>query len=175
VEAGGGGGDGSALAGVDGLIAVAIGGGVGAGDVGRERDVADFFHASEEVAHRSEADAALAEFAAGDDLGLELVVIPKEKMLADSDFAAWADQTLPFIRIALQLPCEQDLDPAAKKVARGGILRAERLGPKACAASVKTSGKYACVIEDKEIAGTEEIRKVAELDIGQGAGCGGQV
>jgi hypothetical protein len=54
-------------------------------------------------------------------------------------------------------------------------LRAEGLGPKACAASVKTSGKYARVIEDKEIVGTEEIRKVAELAIGQGAGCSGQV
>jgi hypothetical protein len=54
-------------------------------------------------------------------------------------------------------------------------LRAERLGPEACTASVKTSGKYARVIEDKEIAGTEEIRKVAELAIGQRAGCGGQV
>ena len=40
VQAGGGGGDGAALAGEDGLVALAVGGAVAALDVGRQRDVA---------------------------------------------------------------------------------------------------------------------------------------
>jgi hypothetical protein len=118
VEAGGGGGDGSALTGVDGLIAVAVGGGISAGDVRRKRDVADLLDPGEEVVCQSEADVAFAKFAAGEDLGLEFVVVAaKEEMLADSDFAARADETSPIVRIALPLACEQDFDLAAEKVA----------------------------------------------------------
>src|ERR1700757_1205759 len=87
VEAGSRGGDRTALAGVDGLVAIAIRRGIGAGDVGWQRDVADFFYAGEEIVDRSEAYVALAEFAAGDDLGMEFVIIAEEKMLSDADLA----------------------------------------------------------------------------------------
>lgn len=173
VEPGGGGGDGSSFAGVDGLVAVAIGGGVGAVDVRRERDVADLFHACKEVVHRSEADVALTKLAAGDDLGLKLVVIAEEKMLAYPNFAAWADETFPIIRIALQLAGEQDFDAAAKKVARSGIVWTDRLGLEACAASIEAGRKHARVVKDEEIAGAQEIGKIAELAVGESAGCGG--
>jgi len=79
--------------------------------------VADHFYAGEEVNDGSEPDVALAEFAPGDDLGTELVIIAEEKMLADSDLAARPDETLPIVGIALQLPCKQDFDTAAKEVA----------------------------------------------------------
>ena len=127
VEAGGGGSYGSPLAGVDGLRAIAVGGGVVGGDVGGEGDVADLFHAGEEVIHGDETDMALAEFAAGDDFGLKFVVIAEEKMFADSNLAARPDQTFPIVGIALQLPGKQDFDTAAKEVARGRIMRTERL------------------------------------------------
>ena len=71
VEAGGGSGYGSAGFGVDGLIAIAIGGIVGAGDVGWERDVAEAVEAGEEVGDWAEADAALTVGSAGDDFGFE--------------------------------------------------------------------------------------------------------
>ena len=117
VEASCGGGDRSALSGVDGLVAVAVGSRIVAGDVRRKRDVADSFYSCEKVVHRSETDVALAKFAAGDDLSLELVIIAEGKVLADSDFAARADETFPIVRVALQLACEQDFDLAAKKIA----------------------------------------------------------
>jgi hypothetical protein len=175
VEAGGGGGDGSALAGVDGLVAVAIGGGIGAGNIRRKRDVADRFHACEEVVHRGETDVALAKLAAGDDLGLEFVVVAEEKMLADSDFAAWTDKAFPIIRFALHLSCEQDFNTAAEEVARGRILGAERLGLKAGAASKEASGKYAGVVEYQQITGVEEVGKILKLAVGENSGGGGEM
>lgn len=172
VKTGGGCGDGSALAGVYGLIAVAIGAGIGAGDVGRKRDVADCFHASEEVVHRGETDVALAKLAAGDDLGLELVLIAEEEMLSDSDLASGANEAFPIVRFALQLSCEQDFDTAAEEVARGRILRAERLGLKAGAASKKAGGEYAGVVEYQQITGVEEVGKIAKMAVGESAGGG---
>jgi hypothetical protein len=176
VEAGGGCGDGSALAGVDGLVAVAIDGGIGAGDVGRERDVADCFHACEEVVHRGETDVALAKLAAGSDLGLEFVVLAEEKkMLADADFAAWTDKAFPIVWIGSQPAGQQDFDTAAEEVARGWVLRAERLGLKAGAASKKAGGKYAGVVEYQQITGVEEVGKIAKVAAGESAGGGGEM
>jgi hypothetical protein len=137
--------------------------------------VADLFYVGEEIVDRGEADVALAEFAAGDDLGMEFVIIAEEKMLADSNLAARPDQTLPVVGIPLQLPCKQDLDTAAKEVARGRIMRTQRLGLKATTSSVEAGGKYARVIEDEEVAGSEEIGEIAKLAVGEGAGGGGQV
>jgi len=71
------------------------------------------------------------------------------------------------------LACEQDFDLAAEEVARGGVLRAERLGLKAGAASKKAGGKYAGVIEYQQVAGMEEVGKIPELAVSEAAGCGG--
>ena len=103
VEAGSRGGDRTALAGVDGLVAIAIRRGIGAGDVGWERHVADLFYVGEEIVDRGEADVTLAKFAAGDDLGVEFVIIAEEKMLADSDLSPGPDETFPIIRLGSQL------------------------------------------------------------------------
>jgi hypothetical protein len=54
VESGGGGSDGTALAGVDGLVTVAVGGTIVAGDVGGEWDMTERFERREEIRHRSE-------------------------------------------------------------------------------------------------------------------------
>lgn len=175
MEAGGGGGDGSALVGVHGLVAVAIGGGIGARDVGWKRDVADFLYAGEEVIDRSKADMALAKLSAGDDLGLEFVVVAEEEMLAYADLAPWTDEAFPIVRFGLQLPCEQDFDAAAEEVARGGVLRAERLGLKAGASAKKAGGKYAGVIEYQQVAGAEKVGKIPELAVSEAAACGGEM
>jgi hypothetical protein len=175
VEAGGWGGDGSTFAGIDGLVAVAIGRRIEARDVRRQRDMADFIDAGEEVVNGCEADVALAKFAAVDYLGMEFVVLAQEKMLADADFAAGADEALPNVRIALQLSCEQDFDTTAEEVARGRILRAQRLGLETGAASKKASGKYTGVVEYQQITALEEIGQIAKVTVGENAGGGGEM
>ena len=170
VEAGGGSGYGSTLAGVDGLIAIAVGGGIVAGDVGRERDVADPFHAGEEIVDGSEAYLALAEFAAGDDLGMKFVMIAEEKMFADSDLSAGPDQTFPLVGIALQLPGKQDFDTAAKEIVRGRICGLRGCGLKATTASVEARGKDAGVIEDEKVAGPEKVGEITKLAVVESAG-----
>jgi hypothetical protein len=133
--------------------------------------VTDPFHAGEEIVDRSEADVAFAEFSPPDDRGPKIVAIAEEKMLADSDLAAGADEAFPFVWVLLQLARQQDFDAAAEKIARRGILRAERLGLHTAASSIETRGKYARVVEDDEIVGVKQIRKVAEVPVGECAGC----
>src|SRR3974390_452276 len=113
--------DRSALAGVDRLVAISVGGGIIAGNVGRQRDVAYLFNECEEIGEvlpgfarsdsrgrlsphkcRGESDVAFAEFSAGGHLSLEFVVVAKEEMLANSDLTARTDEAFPVIRILLQ-------------------------------------------------------------------------
>jgi hypothetical protein len=118
---------------------------------------------------------AFAKLAAGDHFGLEFVVLAEEKMLADADSAAWADEAFPIVRIAVELPGEQDFDTAAEEIARSRILRAERLGLKAGAASKKASRKYAGVVEYQQITGMKEFGKIANVAVGESASRGGEV
>jgi len=71
VQARSGGRDGTALAGKDGLIAVAVGAGVVTTDVGRQRHVSDRVEDREEVANRREFEQAFTEWAALKDFGFE--------------------------------------------------------------------------------------------------------
>jgi hypothetical protein len=171
MKAGGGSGHRSALAGVDRLVTIAVGGGIIPSNVGRQGHVTDPFHAREEIVNRSEADVAFAEFSAPDDLGLKIVAVAEEKMLADSDLAARADEAFPIVWALPQLARQQDFDAAAQKIARSGILRAERLGLQTAAASIEARGKYARVVEDDEIVGVQQIRKVAEVPVRECARC----
>jgi len=50
-----------------------------------------------------EADVALAELGAGDDLGLQFVVLAEKKMLADADFAAGTNQASPIVGLSGEL------------------------------------------------------------------------
>ncbi len=104
VQSGCGRGDGTALIGKDGLIALAIGIGVVAMDVGRQRDVADLVEHGEEVICRvrewRELEKTLAELAALDDFGFErncAVWRREDQALADGDFAAGANESAPAI------------------------------------------------------------------------------
>lgn len=165
------GGYGSALTSIDGLIAVAIGGGIGTRNVGRKRNVADGIEGSEEILAGREADMALAEFSAGDDLGLELVVSvfgrAEEKMLADGDLAPRADKTFPFIGIMAELASKEDLGPSVEKIPCGGIPRANGLRVESGATRIETRRKDARVVEDNEIVGTEKMGEIAELAVGK--------
>jgi hypothetical protein len=172
VKAGGGGGDRSAVLGVDGLIALAIVGGIRARDVGRKRDVADAVEGGKEVVGLIpptaglKADATLAEFGARENLGLQFVVFAEKQAFADPDLAAGTNQALPIVGICGELAGEQNFDAAVEKIAGRGILRAERLSAGALAAAIQASGKDASVIEDEQIAGLKQAGEVPKLAIG---------
>jgi hypothetical protein len=178
VEAGRGSGDRSGGLGIDGLITLAVGGGIGAGDVGWERNVADAIEESEEIVwigvvrsvERLEADAALSEFGAGEDLGLQIIVLSEEEAFADADLAAGANQALPIVGVGGELAGQENFDASVKKVAGGGIARADGLSVGAFAATVETGGKDAGVVEDEQIAGVKQVGEVAELAVGITAG-----
>ncbi len=152
VKAGGGSGDGAARIGIDGLITIAVTRRIGAGDVGRERDVADAIEGGEEICDRLEADAALAKFCARQNFGLQFVMVAEEEVLAYADFAAGTDEAFPVIGLGGELASEQHFDAAVKKIAGSGIMRADRLSASASAAAVKPGGKDASVVEHDQIA-----------------------
>jgi hypothetical protein len=98
VQAGGGRGDGAAFAGEDRLVALAVGGGIVAADVGRQRDVADAVERGEKIIDRLETQQALAELAALQHLGFErdgAVGRGKDENLADGDFPSRTDEGAP--------------------------------------------------------------------------------
>lgn len=175
VESGSGGGDGAAFAGIDGLVAVAVGGGIRTDDVGRKRNVADVFHLGKKILCGGEADVALSELAAGDDFGLKFIVVAEVELLADCDLAAGTDETLPVVGLALELASEEDFNASLEKVATGGIARAERLGLESGAAPIEARGEDARIVEDKEIGGAEEVGEIAELAVFEVAGRRGEM
>ncbi len=163
----------SALLCVDGLIAFAIAGGIRARDVGRERDVADAIEGGEESVHALnglKADAALAEFGAGQDLGLKFfeiaIVLAEEQSLADAYFAAGANQAFPIVGIGGELAGQKNLDAAVEEIAGGRIVRADRVSAGAFAAAIEPGGKDAGVVEDHKIAGLQQVREIAEQAVG---------
>lgn len=53
-----------------------------------------------------------------------------------------------------------------EEIARGRIVRADRLGARTLAAAVETRREDASVVEDYEIAGMQEVWEVAEQKVG---------
>jgi hypothetical protein len=177
MKAGGGGCYRSTVLGINGLVAFAIAGRIRACDIRREGDVANAIKGSEEVVVLTlgglKADAALAEFPSAQDLGLQFVEIAialaKEQPFADADLAAGPNQTLPIVGLGGELAGEQNLDAAAEEIAGGRIVRADRLSAGAFAASIEPRWKDAGVVENQQIAGLQEVRKVAEPAVGMAA------
>src|ERR1700680_4378991 len=125
MKAGGGSSDRSAflLFGVDRLVAFAVGGRIFAGDVWRQRNVADFLNAREEIAGRRESNSSLAKAGAGDYVGVEFIFISEKQVFPDSNLSSSPDQALPFVGIPLQLAGEKDFDASVKKIPGRGIAR----------------------------------------------------
>ena len=65
---------------------------------------------------------------------------------------------------------QQDLDTAVEKIASGRIVRADGLSAGAFTAAIKPGGKNAGIVEDHNIVGLQQARKVAELAVGIAAG-----
>src|SRR6202161_3733225 len=146
MQAGGGSCDRSALSRIHRLVAFAIGARIFAGDVRRQRNVADLFYKPKKILYRRETDAALAKAAARDHLGLKFIVVSEKEIFSDPDLSSRAQQTLPFVGVGLQLPGKEDFDASVKKIAGGGIARAYRLGTEAAAAAMEARGKDASVV-----------------------------
>ena len=106
---------------------------------------------AEEIVHRIEAEMALAEGAAPDDLSREIVRIlaglsAKVNPLANSQFSPGMHQRLPFHRLGRELLGEQHLDAPAKEIgarpdsgprraapaSRCGVRRAGQAGLSCC-------------------------------------------
>ena len=86
VQSGRGGGDRAAFARIDGLVALVVGGAVGAVDVGRQGDVADLVDDLKEVFYRRESNAPLAKGAATQNFRVQLVTFAKIQTFTDADF-----------------------------------------------------------------------------------------
>jgi hypothetical protein len=141
------------------LIALAIADRIRAGDVGRERDVADAIERGEEIIFIPglKADVAFAELSAREDLGLQFILIAEEEAFADSNFAAGANQALPIVGIGGELAGQKNFDAAAKEIAGGRIAFANRLGMSAFAPAIQPGWKHAGIVEDDEIAGLQKV------------------
>jgi hypothetical protein len=145
--------DRSTLLGVDGLIALAIVGGIRARNVRRERDVADAVEDWEEILNGLKANAALAEFSAGEDFGLQFILPAEKQAFADADLAAGPNQAFPIVWVGGKLAREQYLDASVEEIAVGRILRADGMSAGAFAATVEPRWKNARVVEDHDVAG----------------------
>jgi len=180
VKAGGGSCDRSILLGINGLVAIEVARRIGARDVRRKWDVADAAEKSEEVvlpvvfvtvivvvfsSKRLKSDAAFAELGAGENFGLQFVVLPEKEAFADANLASGVNQAFPIVRVGRELAREQDLDASLQNVACWGIARAPGLRARAFAAAVKPGRKDAGVVENNEIAGAQQIGEIAEQAI----------
>src|SRR5437660_219619 len=96
VQTGGWSGHGAAPAGKNRLVAFAVRGFIRAGDVGRERNVAQALDGGQQVFTSGETKLPQAVFAAANHLGLQLS-FTKDDALSGADLAAWAHQRLPDI------------------------------------------------------------------------------
>ena len=108
VQSRGGRGDRADWLGIDGLVSLAIGGRVGAIDVGRKRDVPDAFDYGEEIRDRIEVEMALAKFAAGNDFGSEFVGVlgsfaSEVDALADAELSSGMNESFPNVGFGREL------------------------------------------------------------------------
>src|SRR6185437_2092568 len=149
----------------DSLIAYAIRSPIVALNVGWQGNVPDFLEPMEEIRRWREAQAALAELPAGDDLSFEQrlpeLVLSESQDLADPELAPWPHQRLPFI--AALLSGEQHLDSPAQELACRRIMRAQWLGAPAGAMAEQSRREDPAVVEDEHVARFQALGKISEV------------
>src|SRR5712691_1840594 len=153
MKAGGGGSHRAALPSVDGLIALAIAGRIRTRDIGRKWDVADAIENGVEIVNRAEANAAFAEFSAGENLSLQLIELAEKQVFANANLAAGSNQAFPIVGRSRELAGEENLDAALEEIASRGIAGTDGVSPSAFAAAIEPCRKDAGVVEDEQIAG----------------------
>ena len=165
VEAGSGRGNRTALAGVDGLVALAIPLAVFAGNVRWQGHVAKSFYDFEKIVQRRKADATLPKLSPAEHFRLEIIMLPKKEVLAHTDFSPRANQAFPLARILIELARQQDLHPAVEKITRGRIPLAYGLRFGTRPPSVKAGGKHAGIVEDHEVIGAQQVGEIPKNSI----------
>ena len=117
--------------------------------------MSDAIESGEEIVVVLKADAALAEFPAGKNLGLKFfgIAFAEEQALTHADLAAGSNQTFPIVRVGGKLAREQNFDASLEEIASGQILSADRLRAGAFTAAIEPSRKNARVVEDHYVAG----------------------
>ncbi len=113
---------------------------------------------------------ALAEHATRDDLGSKLVRVftgfgTEINPLADPQLPPGVYQRLPLHGVGRKLLREQHPDPTTKKLARGGVLRRDRLRSRAAAVSEEAGWQDLCIVEDQHIVRSKQFGKVAKSEI----------
>ncbi|HEY2016183.1 MAG TPA: hypothetical protein VGH38_21920 [Bryobacteraceae bacterium] len=130
----------------------------------------DLLDRGEEIRCRRETNGTLAELAAGNYLGLKLILLSEKQTLADRDLAPGTNQALPIVGIMPQLAGEQDFNAATKEFARGGVARAQGLRLKTLTASIKPRWKNFGVVEYDQISPLQQAGEITKLAILEGTG-----
>jgi len=87
-------------------------------------------------------------------------------VFSNTKLAARPNQAFPIVGLTGELAREKNLDTTLKKIASGTVARAYGLNMYAFAPAIKACGKDAGIVEDHQIAGVKQVRKIAELAIG---------
>ena len=144
----------SAFACVDGLVALPVAIDVCAMNIGRQRDMSQLLDFSKEIGYRLKAKCPLAEFAVRNDLG------PQHAVSEVQDFSRQSLAPRPREHSPLpfgELFCEQDLDAAR------GLMT--RLRVESCTMREEARWNHAAVVEDKQIAFSEQFGKAMEHSV----------
>ncbi len=171
VESSGGGCHGASLGrvGIDRLVHLSILVLIGAVNVGRQRYVSEFLEARLEIRHRVEPDRPLAKLASFQDLGFEVGgAFSEREALADANLAPRADQRFPFERL-FEAFGQQKLATAVQEVLHSRIVRAERLRSTSAAVSEQARWDDPSVVQDQQVRGAEQCRKLPECKVLKGA------
>jgi hypothetical protein len=125
-------------------------------------DLLDFV---EKAIARLKAELPLAEVAASNYSGNQLILISKEQALAYADLASRTNQTLPIVGFHRDLARKKNLHFAFQELSRSRIVRTDRLGQASASSPVKTGGKNPRVVEDDQVIGPEQIHELPEFPI----------
>src|SRR2546426_7741778 len=168
VQPGGRSGDCAGLLCENGLVALAVGGLIGAINVRRQRHVAQALERGVEVLPGMKAERALSEFSAADDFRFQFA-LAKYHVFARGQFPSRMNQRFPNVR--LQLTSQQDLDWRAQEFALHPRLLGGRLCANPRAASQQTSGDDSRGIYDYHLVAAEQVGQLSELAVLPGACC----
>ncbi len=164
MQARGGRGYGASLPRIDGLIALAVGGFVGALDVGRQRDVAEPAERFVETRFRSEAQDAQAIIAAAFGDGFQFTFsITENDFFAYGNFSAGAHESFP--GVGCELADEQNFDDGLQVLVASWVVDAGRFGVNAHAAAEQACREDASVVEHDEFIAVQQVGKFLEMAV----------
>jgi hypothetical protein len=152
----------------NGLISFSVGRGIGPLDVRRQRDVPDLLELREQVGRTREADGALAEFTARDNLSFQ--VRSEADAFAHRQFAAGPHQCLPIAAIGAHGAQQEDFHVPAQEFSPLRVVLSHRQRVQPRAMPEEPGREDARIVEHQAIAGVEIFGEVAEEAIFPAAG-----